>query len=159
MTPKRSWPTAAVRTAFFPTRRWRRSARAERRHRLVGKNAVRTAAVGHDLLGVIELREASFKLAQWNVHRTGQMSKRKFVRRPDIEDGDHARARFFQKLLARDGLHTVAVVEVAADHALHFGDVPFGDPAQRRHEAEHGLVGKCVKYELTSRLQFDCLKY
>src|SRR5437660_182337 len=28
MTRKRSWPTAAVRTAFFPTRRWRRFALA-----------------------------------------------------------------------------------------------------------------------------------
>src|SRR5437660_182341 len=63
------------------------TASAKRRQRLVGKKAVRTAAVGHDLLRVIELREASFKLAQGNVHCTGQMSKRKFVRRPDIEDG------------------------------------------------------------------------
>jgi len=73
---------------------------AKRGHGLVGQNAVRSAAIGDDLLGAIELGEARFKLAQRNVHRAGQMSERKFIRRADIEDADHACARFFQKLLA-----------------------------------------------------------
>src|SRR5437016_3306480 len=103
--------------------------RSNRGHGLVGQNAVRSAAIGDDLLGAIELGEPRFKLAQRNVHRAGQMSERKFIRRADIEDADHACARFFQKLLARDGLHAVAVIEIAADHALHFGEVSLRDQA------------------------------
>ena len=76
------------------------------------------------------------------------MSKREFIRRADVEDGDHAGARIFQELLARDRLHTVTVVEVAADHALHFGNIALGDPAQRCHEIEHSLIGERVEDEL-----------
>src|SRR5437870_10181365 len=51
------------------------TARAQRRHRFVGENAVRAAAVGDDLLGRIELGEARFQLTQRNVHGARQMAE------------------------------------------------------------------------------------
>jgi hypothetical protein len=52
------------------------------------------------------------------------------------------------QLIARDGLEAVALVEIAADHALDFGAVALGDPAQRRHEIEHRVVVEPIVDEL-----------
>src|SRR5712691_6205842 len=121
---------------------------AKRRNRFVGEDAVRAAAIGDKFLRGVELGEARFELAERDVHGARQMSQREFIRRPDIEDGHRARARHFQKRFARNRLEAVTIIEIAADHPIHLGNVLLGNPAQRRQEIEHGLVGERVEDEL-----------
>ena len=77
------------------------------------------------------------------------MSQREFIFRPHVENRDRARARSLQKLFARHRLQAVALVEIAAHHALDLGHVALGDPAQRRQQFENGVVGQPVVDELS----------
>ena len=76
------------------------------------------------------------------------MAERKLVFRAHVEDRDRAGARSLHKFIARDGFEAVALVEITADHALDFGAVALGDPAQRRQEVEHRVVVEPVVDEL-----------
>ena len=94
----------------------------QRGDRLEGKDAIRTAAIGDDLLVARQAYEAVLEIGEGNVHRARQMPEGEFIFRPDVEDRHEAIAHSLRQFLARYRLEGIAFVEVARNDALDLGE-------------------------------------
>jgi hypothetical protein len=74
----------------------------ERGDRLEGQDAVRTAAIGDDLLILRKLREPPFQLIERHVERTWQMAERELVLRANVEQGHATILKPAKQFLTRD---------------------------------------------------------
>src|SRR3990167_6080982 len=88
--------------------------RSKQRHHFERQNAVGTSAISHDLVGWVEFRQPALEFRQRDVDRAGDMAGGEFVGRAHVEHGYETPAGPLEQLLARNRLHAVAVLEIAA---------------------------------------------
>jgi methionine-rich copper-binding protein CopC len=89
--------------------------------------------LGHiPLYGLLSQSHALFmKIGQFRDRAQGarQMSQSEFVFRPHVENGDRPGAHSLQQSFARHGLHSVAIMKIAAHEPFNLGHVALSEPA------------------------------
>ena len=115
---------------------------------LIRQHAIRSAAVGNDLLIRIEFGKPLLQLAKRDIDGAGHVTKGEFILGAKVEHRHEPRLEPVGKLLARDRFKTVAFVEIAAHHLCDLGRTSFGDAPERGQQFENCVVRKAIEHEL-----------
>jgi hypothetical protein len=109
-----------------------------------GQDAVRAAAVGHDLLAFGKLAEAVRQLGHGHRKSTRDVPGGKLVHRPHVDERHIACDQAAPKFFGRDGLECVPALKVRVGDLPDLGVAVATQGLEGEKECGHGFVSKAV---------------
>jgi len=117
---------------------------AEQGHRLVGKHAVRPPAVGDHSAPFRNLLEASLQLCDRHGLGRGDVSRAKFLLRPDIENDNIPFSKAGDQLFVRYRLKRLPIFQIGFNNSPHLSEPCFAKLTERQPKAQHLFVSQSV---------------
>lgn len=114
--------------------------------RLIGIDAIRSAAARDHFLSLRNLLQPTLQLADGNADGSGEVARRVLVGRAHIQDKDSLLADPLAQLVPRHRLQAVPSPIVLLYHPTDFGHVVFGHPPQGADQADDIRIGEGVDH-------------
>jgi len=123
--------------------------------RLVGKDAVGTATIGHNLCVRRKFCETRLQFRDRQGTRMRKMSREIFLSRSNVEYNHLLIVQATEQFLSRERLPVLPVMQVGLDHPVNFRELRLADGSQGVPQREHTVVSQSVVHRDTLAAHLD----